>query len=364
MRFLRLIAFASLAFIGAAQAQDIQQTNGPAPFWVLRGQQGGAAGLDYDFQNGRYYQSGLASGIGPSQLLTVSRASSGTNLLPTSASGYAYATFGSNIARITPTLGLLVEEARTNQLLNSTAPATLTTGSLANATYTLWVNGTGTATMSSGTATGCGTGVASQGVSVSFTTSGAAGTCTVTVAGSLNAFQLEAGTFGTSLIVTAGVTAVRAADIVTATTALAFGGAYTLFGKGTPNAPVVYALMQNLFSLNDGTTSNFAMLRRLSTTGNFRPMIVAGGAAQYAPNGAVWAQGVSGKSAMGVATSIQASAFNGVSPTPGSTTTLPVFSIISLGYTAAGSFWNGYIERVALWPTARLSSAVLQSITK
>lgn len=147
-----------------------------------------------------------------SPFLTVTRASSGTNLLPSSASGFAYSTFGNNVLRLTSGLGLLAEESRTNQLLNSAVPVTQTTGSLANGTYTLWVNGSGSAQMSLGTATGCGIGTATQGSPVNFTLTGVAGTCIVTVVGLLNAFQLELGAIGTSLIVTAGATAQRQAD--------------------------------------------------------------------------------------------------------------------------------------------------------
>ena len=66
--------------------------------------------------------------------------------------------------------------------------------------------------MSAGTATGCGTGVATNGTPVSFTTSGTAGTCIVTVAGSLNAFQLEKSAYGTSFIITGAATGTRAID--------------------------------------------------------------------------------------------------------------------------------------------------------
>lgn len=167
------------------------------------------------------FATNTATGCTFGTCLTVARADGGasTDLLPTSASGASYNTFGANTLRLTSGSGLLIEEARTNFLLNSTAPATQTTGSLATGTYVLWVNGSGSATMSSGTATGCGTSAATNGSPVTIVLT-VAGTCTVTVSGSLNAFQLEQCTnatnpgFGTSLIITAGSTVARPTDNV------------------------------------------------------------------------------------------------------------------------------------------------------
>lgn len=350
----------ALALLGSALAQDIQQPNGPAPFWVLRGQ-GVPASIDFDFQGGRYYHSKAASGAGPGQLVTVVRASSGTDLLPTSASGAAYSTFTNNVARITPGTGLLVEGARTNQLLNSTAPVTQTTGSLANATYTLWVNGAGSATMSAGTATGCGTGAATQGTPVSFTTTGAAGTCTVTVAGALNAFQLEAGTFGSSLIVTAGATATRAADSITVTNFPIFGTTYSLFGKGTPYAPTGFTSNQLLLQVSDGTNNNRALIFRLNASGNAAAQTITGGVQTSMLPGVAWAAGASGKLSVGVQDAAAGTSFNGGAVAAGAGT-LPVgpLTIISVSTALA---WYGEIERFALWPNARLPNADLQRLT-
>src|ERR1700692_3785851 len=97
-------------------------SGGGVPKWVLPGF---AGGVDAYFAKGLYY--GMNA---PPSGLTVSRSSSGTSLLFTSASGAAYTTFANNIPRLVPGFGLLVEEPRTNVLLNSTAPVTQTTASL------------------------------------------------------------------------------------------------------------------------------------------------------------------------------------------------------------------------------------------
>ena len=241
--------------------------------------------IDLNFAAGQYCGASLASA------LSIVRASNATDLLPSSSSGYAYNTYASNQLAISPGIGLLIFEARTNQLLNSTVPATQTTGSLANATYTLWVNGSGSATMSAGTATGCGTGVATQGTPVNFTTSGAAGTCTVTVAGSLNAFQLEAGSFGTSFIVTAGATASRAADVVRpigiaatladAVTSSIVSSAQTLgtataMINGTNNGAAFKSYFNNTTTINS-TFNGVAISATMSATQIFKAGVASDG---------------------------------------------------------------------------------------
>jgi hypothetical protein len=106
--------------------------------------------------------------------------------------------------------GLLIEEARTNLLLNSATLGTQSVAVTAQA-YTLSFYGAGTVTKS-GAATGAlvGTG-AGQRVTQPFTPT--AGTLTCTVAGSVTNAQIEAGGWASSWISTAGAAATRAQDL-------------------------------------------------------------------------------------------------------------------------------------------------------
>lgn len=145
--------------------------------------------------------------------LTFTRASSATYFDSTG----TLQTAGTNVPRYDydPTTlllrGLLLEDSRTNFLLNSLTPVTQTTGSLALNTYTLWIVGTGSATVAANTAVGSGFGVATAGSPVTFIIT-TAGTVDVTVAGSPTRFQLENNSIPSSFIITGGATATRATD--------------------------------------------------------------------------------------------------------------------------------------------------------
>ncbi len=182
------------------------------PAWVMSG-----ASADVDFANNRAWVTGLGV-VSIASLIAISRASNETDLLWTSASGASYNTFG-NDALALNSGGLNIYGAATNLLLNSTVPATQTVTLSATGNYTLWVNGSGSAAIAAGTATITGAGTATNGTPVTINCT-ATGTVNVTVTGSLNAFQLESGTFGTPLIITAGVSATRAADNITLGTTL------------------------------------------------------------------------------------------------------------------------------------------------
>lgn len=346
--------------IGLVSSVSSQTTfdvmNGSAPYWVLKGTV--PATLNYNFAQGLYYQAGRQTGMSAANVLTVSRpAPSVTDLLPTSPSGYAYQTFVANTARVTSGVGLLVFQNLTNFLLNSAAPATQTTGILGTGTYALWVNGAGTATMSLGSATGCGTGAASQGTVVTFTIT-VAGTCTVTVAGSLNAFQLDNTNFGGPLCPTSGATQACAADVVTVTNPVVFGNSYTSFGKGTPQATNSTG-NQILVAIDAGSNNNRLLLYR-SAGGAHSFNSSAGTGVDI--NAGTWNQGTLGRFANSSAQGAQAASFNGgaVGTTSGN---LPIgVNAVRIGSdVTTANFFNGVISEVAVFANTAQPAAKLQA---
>jgi hypothetical protein len=169
--------------------------------------------LDLDFAGLK----SLKDGISSQDLVTFTRASTGTyvgsdGLLQTAATNEARFDHNPTTGE---SLGLLVEEARTNLLLNS---ATLSTQSVtvAAAANTLSFYGTGTVTLTGVSTAGplVGTG-ANNRVSLTFTPT--VGVLVLTVSGSVTNAQLEAGAFPTSYIPTTSATVTRAADVASIT---------------------------------------------------------------------------------------------------------------------------------------------------
>jgi hypothetical protein len=344
----KLIAALCLSALLACPADAVTGTRrvllagGGIPAFVKAG-----ASNDMDLAGGNYYNCTVTT------CLSVTRALSKTNLIPSSASGFPFSTVGPNIAMITPGLGLLRENAATNQLLNSTAPVTQTTPTLAATPQTLWVNGSGSAALSNGTATGC-AGTATNGSPVMFTPT--AGTCTVTVTGSLNAFQLEAGSFGTSLIVTSGAPVTRPADAVqlignALTTMLGAQG--TAFVSGTMEG--VNAGLNTLITGTNSTTWGMASNNLsganggsyLASTANLA--ITSGGFTAGIPQKMIgsWKQSNYAVSLNGAAAVTSAAA-----------NTLVLLTPYYLGAQNTSNGYNGYLSRMTLWNT-QLSNASL-----
>lgn len=145
--------------------------------------------------------------------------------------------------------GTLIQPARTNLFLNSTAPVTQNITTTAQA-YTVTVLGAGSITLS-GTATG----TATQGSPLTVTAS--AGTLTCTVTGTLSRVNVEAGAFGTSFLDTAATTVTRpAANLTrpTAGTALAALNNWAIRARFRPTAAGQTAVLWGSYTDADNAT--------------------------------------------------------------------------------------------------------------
>lgn len=179
--------------------------------------------------------------------------------------------------------------------------------------------------------------------------------------------QLELGAFATSPISTAATAVTRAADVVTVTSVLSFAISSSLFMKGTPVSPVSSGNQIGL-SVDDGTLNNRLQIGRRGGTGNSWILQEAGGITPLDNNNTpVLTQNVSGKMVAAFAPSDQALYGNGTQSVTNSSGTPPIsptLTTIHVGARADGnSQYNGYVERIAVWPMTRLPNTFLQNIT-
>ena len=306
----------------------------------------------------------LVDAVTGAQLVTFTRASSGTFV----GSDGVLKTATTNEPRFdhNPTtgesLGLLVEEARTNVLLNS---ATLSTQSVtvAAAANTLSFYGTGTVTLTGVSTAGplVGTG-ANNRVSLTFTPT--VGVLILTVSGSVTNAQLEAGSFATSYIPTTTATVTRAADVASITGSN-FSSWYnqtegTVFAEFTPRT---FAQACGLLSLDDGTTSE-RLQTRLSTAGNGSFLVADGGSVQAnfsTTNSTVL--NTKGKLATSFALNSFQACLNGELVASDTLGTLPTVTQAVIGNAVGAFIFNGPISRLTYFPT-RFGSGTLQTISQ
>jgi hypothetical protein len=299
--------------------------------------------------------------------ITFTRASSGTYV----DSAGALQTAATNEARFThdPTtgesLGLLVEEQRTNLLLNS---ATLSTQNVtvAAAAHTLSFTGTGTITLS-GTSTagplvGAGIGESNR-VKLTFTPT--AGTLTLTVSGTVSNAQLESGAFATSYIPTTTSAVTRAADVASIS-----GSNFSSWYRQDEGSFLCSSALGPLaatnragFDVNDGSTNNRIILR-VATTGNADQLTVRFGGTTVATIATGSSPAVS-RHAIGSATDNFAICRNGSDAIADTSVSAPSgCSQLLIGSAfGGGEYINGTIRRLTYWPQ-RLPNSTLQAITR
>lgn len=257
--------------------------------------------------------------------------------------------------------GLLIEEARTNVLLNSAALSTQSVSVTAQA-YTLSFYGTGTVTLTGASTAGPLAGTAT-GTRVSLTFTPSAGSLTLTVSGSVLYAQLEAGQCPTSWITTTGTSATRARE----TCALSgFGSVYgdtagTLYAEVLmPFTPPSDGVLRRLLQLDDGTESN-----RISvylSGANLVADMQSGGAAQVSATlGAITAN-TAKKVAFAWSANNAAAIAAGNTLQADTSCTVPAVTTARLGCaSASGSDLSGYLRRVRFYPR-RLTDNELRAL--
>jgi hypothetical protein len=171
--------------------------------------------------------------------------------------------------------------------------------------------------------------------------------------------SLELGSFITSPIRTMGTTVVRATDVITLRNPPGFGAATTLFAQaiGSPKNPAI------VLAASDGTINNRCQVHKFQN--NSHGAIESNGTSLSDLGGPAWPPGVRGKIAMAISNGDQTLVFNGAAPVNAGP---PYSAGLALNQIAVGNSpdqfpWDGYIERIAIWPNTRVPNTILRAIT-
>jgi hypothetical protein len=257
-------------------------------------------------------------------------------------------------------LGLLIEEARTNLLLNSETLATQSV-TVTAAAHTLSFYGTGTVTLSgTHSATVVGTGAFPTRTTLTFTPT--SGSLTVTVSGTVQYAQVELGAFATSWISTAGATATRNADVASIT-GTNFSRWYSQ-SEGTFYTQAIAAASTGTFGVFSANASG-SFNNRIDSRINSQSFISSGGTVvANIVNSVPLIAETSYRAAIAVAADNYARSTNGSPIASDSSGSMPVgINQIEIGCVENNSSkLNRTIARLAYFDR-RLPNATLQAIT-
>jgi hypothetical protein len=254
--------------------------------------------------------------------------------------------------------GLLIEEQRTNLVLNS---ATLITQSVTvtGVAHTLSFYGTGTVVISgTGTGTLVGSGAFPTRSTLTFTPT--AGVVILTVTGTVTQAQLEVGAFATSYIPTTAAAATRAADnaVLATLTPWYNATASTIY---TEFKAALTATSGTATSLNDNTSNN-QVTTLFNSTSFFAARNTSGAGVISVPSTANAPTTAFNKVALAVANLDAAICGNGGAVATSILYNVPTVTQLELGTQLATSSINGWIKSVAYYPR-RFSNAELQALT-
>lgn len=259
--------------------------------------------------------------------------------------------------------GLLIEEARTNELLNSLIDGTSLSTQLVTVTAaarTLSFYGTGEIVLSGAhSATVTGTGAYPSRKTLTFTPS--AGALTLTVTGTVQFAQLEIGSFATSFIPTGIMALTRNADVATMT-----GTNFSDWFNATEGSFVfecsASAIASTTFiaSINDGTTSE--RIRFLASSGS-QVIVVDGGAQQSSIDAGAFVANTNGKICGAYKQNSFAAAIDGGAFVETTSGNLPTVTQMAIGNNNSGGQINGLFRQVLYYPQ-RLTNAEVQAFSK
>lgn len=257
--------------------------------------------------------------------------------------------------------GLLIEEQRTNLLLNSATLVTQSVTVTAQA-YTLSFFGTGTITKS-GTATGALVGTAAFPVRVSQTFTPTAGSLTLTVTGTVQSAQLEAGAFPTNYVPTTAAAATRALDSMTMSSS-PWLTSLTAFSYAVEATQVVPGAAPIYMQLDDGTVNNRTQVGSDAGLSNIRYIQLYNTGGTTSNVVAAFAPGVPFKCGVSTQAGNHLCALNGASPFVGANTNPPPAGITTLriGRPVAATQGAQWLRRARFW-NRPMSAGELQSVT-
>lgn len=264
-------------------------------------------------------------------------------------------------------LGRPVWEARTNLLLNSLLNGTnLSTQSvtLPASAHTLSFYGTGTVTLSGASTAGplVGTGAYPNRVTLTFTPS--AGSVTFTVTGTVQYAQLEAGSFATPFIPTAGAAVTRSADACSiALAGLPFNATEgTFVVEFIPGAPVLGAGNdQRICEFGDGTANESMQLYRVSAALTVGYAVIDGGVLQanIVPATTAAQNSISRVAAAYIVNNM-AQSMNGAAASADLTATVPTVTTLYLGQFGTGTArFNGWLRKLYYYPVRTPNSQLI-----
>ena len=264
--------------------------------------------------------------------------------------------------------GLLIEEARTNALLNSLIDGTslatqLVTVTAAVRTFSFY--GTGTVVLSGAhSATVVGAGAYPTRTTLTFTPS--AGVLTLTVTGTVQFAQLEAGAFATSFIPTAATAVTRNADVATMTgtnfsdwfnaTEGTFNLQYSRIANAVsgkfPYAGQIYLDINNRIDFYQNSNSSESMLVRTSGSTVASANFTVATAGQKVSNVLAYKQNNFGFST---------NAANTITDSLGN---VPSVSTFAIGTASSTGFeLNGWMQKINYW-SQRITNAEVQAFSK